>query len=440
MGEHATGGGNRRYSPTRSRTELAVIWPVVNPTIVEMCPAIRRYGLRAVAVMPDGPTAAVLPDLPNESDWDEVIVAPEEPGPLADVLAGVGGVLAGDEVSVPLAESVARLLGLPGNDPRTSRRRRDKAVMTESLAAADLAGPVTVRVGTLDDAVSAAAALGWPVVVKPPSSAGSDGFGLCNDVAELASVWERVHGRANVLGEVNDTLLVQEALLADQYTVNTVSVAGPGEHPLHVVTDAWLEDKPLLPDAAGMTYSGASLLFPSDPLFARLVDYSRSVLDAVGIVWGPGHIELRLDASGRPSAIDVAARLPAPYPQHLLSEVLGLSQVEATLLAVTDPGALARRPDYEAPSRAVGQLFLVVPRDDMVIDGDVLAEMAAIPGVDNAFGRMAAGAPAGPLSRTIDLMSSPGGWNLIGDVDSVESAKKTLRGLEKRLYRSVNSG
>jgi hypothetical protein len=148
---------------------------------------------------------------------------------------------------------------------------------------------------------------------------------------------------------------------------------------------------------------------------------------------------LRLDSCGRPCAIDVAARLPGLYPQDLLSEMLGLSQVEATLLAVTDPAALALwPPDYESPTCALAQVFLAVPGDEMVLDGDVLAEIAEMPGVESAFGGVASGEPAVQLSRTIDFVSTPGGWNLTGDRKVVESAATAIRALEPRLYWSLN--
>jgi hypothetical protein len=420
---------------------VAVLRPPPIGVLMDLCHTIHAHNGEAWAVMPEGED----PYGELEGDWDRVVRAPDNPDVIARLLAGADGVLA-NEHTVEMADQVAWRLGVPGNDPRTSALRRRKDAMTQALANADLSSPATIRAVTLAEALSAAEAVGWPVVVKPPASCASDGFALCHDAAELTVAWCRAHGRYNLLGEVNDALLVQELLPGGQYTVNTVSVRGADCQPLHVVTDAWVEDRRLLPGAAGMSCNRSDLLFPSDPLFAMLVGYSRRVLDALGIVWGPAHIEVRLNRDDEPCAIDVAARLPGYYPQNLVAEALGLSQADAAVLAVVDPVRLASQPpDYPSPSLAVTQLWMIVPADGLVLDGGALADVAEMPTVRGAFDsrpglaneRLAALAIAGnPIPRTTDLTSAVGGWNLAGPTDLVETAVVAIRNLEKNeLYR-----
>jgi Carbamoyl-phosphate synthase L chain, ATP binding domain len=422
-------GAAASHAPGRrcGNRAFVVIWPC--STARTAPPAIWGEGWRAVAVQPPNPAAIGLGDPPDPADWDAIITAPADARVVAGELArlgGVSGVLAGDEVAVPLAEDVAWRLGLPGNDPATSWRRRDKGLMSEALAAAGLSHPATVRANTLDSALGSADAMGWPVVLKPPASCAADGFALCQDAAELAAAWQRTYQQQTVLGDRNDALIVQEYLPGGQYTVNTVTCQGR-----HLVTDAWAERRLLLP-GGGMACDRSDLISPAHPIYAQLVAYTRAVLDALEITWGPGHTETRLDAGGQPQLIDCAARLPGYYPQPLLTEMLGLSQLGAAVLAATDSAALAaQRRNPLAPQGGLTQLWLIVPDDGVGLDGGVLDQMAALPGVREPFGHLTAGL----ARRTTDLISAVGGFNLAGPAEVVEAAARTIRQLETRLYR-----
>jgi hypothetical protein len=415
----------------RQRTgAVAVIWPGSNVSR-RLWEAINRHGHMAVAVMPPDPERHGLFSPPDPDGWDEVITAPDDPDVVADLLAGASGVL-GDEGSLPLADEVASRLGLPGNDPATSEQRRDKALMTRALVGAGLSHPRTVAAGNLDDALVAAAGIGWPVVVKPPRSCAGDGFAVCYSPADLAAAWQQAHGRENILGEVNGTLLVQERLLTTVYSVNTVSLRGE-----HWVIEVWKDAKA----NGGAGYERSDLLFPESPLYGTVTAYARNVLTALGVTWGPGLTEICLDAVGRPCAIDVAARLGGWNPPHTVSrEAIGLSQAEAAVLAVSDPEALARRPpDYPGSATTVTVLFMVAPDDGVILDPGVLAETARIPGVrgfmdaqpgpaDDRLGGRA-------VPRTTNQATNPGAWLLAGPAEMVESAAAQIRAAEPRLYR-----
>jgi Carbamoyl-phosphate synthase L chain, ATP binding domain len=424
-----------RPGPHPSGGTLAVVWPY--STALQAGPVIRAHGWRAVAVLPPDPAAVgQAGDRPCRADWDAMVTAAADAATVARLLAGmggVGGVLAGDEAAVPLAEDVARRLGLPGCDPATSGRRRDKGLMTEALAAAGLSHPVTVRVGTLDAALAAVdgvAGIGWPVVLKPPASCGGDGFAWCRDAAELIAAWHQTFAQPTVLGGVNETMIVQAFLPGPQFAVNTVTLR-PGHH---LVTDVWAERLLLLP-GGGLAYERSDLLSPAHPLFGELTSYTRAALDAIGITWGAGHAEIRLDATGLPGLIDCAARLPGYYPQPLMGELLGLSQLEAAVLAVISPRTLAAfPPDYPPPGQTLTQLWLITPADGVSLDGAVLAQMATVGGVHSAFGHLEAG---GPACRTTDLMSTRGGYNLAGPAQLVEIAARRLRALEALLYQPM---
>lgn len=77
----------------------------------------------------------------------------------------VRAVVAGTEIGVPLAEQLAYRLGLPGNDPQTSHRRRDKGAMAAALTSAGIDAPRSLSTDRLRDALSWAHSLDTPDLV-----------------------------------------------------------------------------------------------------------------------------------------------------------------------------------------------------------------------------------------------------------------------------------
>src|SRR4029453_6402720 len=121
-------------------------------------------------------------------------------------------VLPGTESGVVVADLLAAALGLPGNDPSTSRARRDKYEMHNRLPAAGLRSMDHSLARDLTGLVGWAVAGAWPVVLKPPASAGTDSVTFCADVDELVATFHRLHGAVNQMGTTNDAVLAQRFL------------------------------------------------------------------------------------------------------------------------------------------------------------------------------------------------------------------------------------
>lgn len=121
--------------------------------------------------------------------------------------------------------------------PGLAAARRDKELMMRALRAAGVSCPDSKSVSTaaalagfLDGAPA------YPLVVKPRNSAGTDGCTVCPDRATAEAAFTRVIGERNLIGEVNESVLVQEFLAGNQYVVNTVSMAGR-----HLLTEVYGE-------------------------------------------------------------------------------------------------------------------------------------------------------------------------------------------------------
>src|SRR5687768_13716238 len=105
----------------------------------------------------------------------------------------VDRVLANWEVMVLTAARLRERFGVPGMTVDQVRGFRDKQLMKERVAAAGLRVPRSARVTTATEAREGAAQLGYPVVVKPISGAGSADTYAVRSAAELEAALAKMH-------------------------------------------------------------------------------------------------------------------------------------------------------------------------------------------------------------------------------------------------------
>ncbi len=122
------------------------------------------------------------------------------------------------EVMVLTAARLRERLGVPGMSLDTVRGFRDKQLMKERVAAAGLRVPRSARVRSGAEAREAAARLGYPLVLKPISGAGSADTYEVGSAQELEGVLSRTqHVREASLEEFID---------GEEFTFDTVCIAG----------------------------------------------------------------------------------------------------------------------------------------------------------------------------------------------------------------------
>jgi glutathione synthase/RimK-type ligase-like ATP-grasp enzyme len=243
----------------------------------------------------------------------------------ARVLRGlrVRHVVPGSEAGVDLAHRLAEHLDLPRNDDATAPARCDKARMVNALGDAGLPVPRQALVTAEDDLPGALDHVGLPVVAKPPASSGSDGCRICHTEQEAAEHFTAIHRRPNLLGAVNEAVLVQEYLPGTQYLVSTVSM--DGEHHLYELSRSRVDEHGGTPTRRHTI----SRRCPG-PEERGIIAYVWACLDALGIRSGAANTDVRLTEDG-PRIIEVNARVlgptldPDPYfiafgssQQHLL--------------------------------------------------------------------------------------------------------------------------
>ena len=162
-------------------------------------------------------------------------------------------------------------------------------------------------------------------------------------------------GADNIFGIRNEGVVVQEFLVGGEYVVNTVSCDSR-----HRVTDMWKYTKI---SANGVTdrVAAATCIGVDDPIGQRLADYGGAVLDALGIRFGPAHLEIMMTGVG-PALVEIGARLCGADTAYFADLAVGESQIDWTVRSFLDPAGFRenhRRPRQQQAHAAMA--FLTSP-------------------------------------------------------------------------------
>ncbi|MEO7260183.1 MAG: ATP-grasp domain-containing protein [Jatrophihabitantaceae bacterium] len=333
--------------------------------------------------------------LATVSDADPAVLASElgQYSPIA--------VVAGMEPDVPLADALSERLGLATNGTALSSARRNKYDMAEALRRAGVRCADQFKSDRAEDIVAWAQAAGrYPVVVKPLTSAATDGVAICADAGQVREAAEAILGTESLWGEANDEVLIQSYLDGIEYVVDMVSWQGS-----RYTCGVWEYHKRLV--GVHNLYDYEIALPPEDSRVPELIDYVDGALKALGIEYGPTHAEVIITPDG-PTLVEVGARTAGNLYPPFSDVCLGVNQAHLTALAYSRPQEFL---DYYAGRcyallrqacvyNSVSELYGVVDH----IDQDVVAEIEGMDSVFEVSVKYRAGARIGP---TVDLLSSP---------------------------------
>ena len=281
--------------------------------------------------------------------------------------SGLVGVTSSSEYFVSIAASIARRLNLAGPSPAAVRTCRDKYKQRRRLERAGVAMPAFRRATSIKAAIRAAQDLGLPVVVKPVSGSGSTGVKLCSTIDEVnAHAAQLLNQLCNERGApVARRILVESVASGPEYSVETFGLQVIG------ITQKHLGPLP--------TFVEIGHDFP-----ARLSPASRSAIEsitkqslvALGLGWGPAHIELRLTKSG-PQIIEINPRLAGGFIPELVRLSCGIDLISETILL-----ALGEQPELRNTCREHTSIrFILPPGDGTLVGVAGLDQAQSIPGI-----------------------------------------------------------
>lgn len=368
-------------------------------------PAFDRLGVRVVHVQSTAELnpSTLLPDLgayvanltcPDAAAVDTTVEALRAYAPVA--------VLAGQEPGVPLADLLGERLGLATNGAAGSICRRNKFHMIEAVRAAGLRCADQLSASDAEELVSWAERRGgYPVVVKPLSSASTDHVVICRDAAHVREAARDVLTARDIYDSPNTAALVQSYLPGTEYIVDTVSVDGEP-----YVCGVWRYEKRFLESGRNI-YDKDVLVDPAVEPVPELVAYVREVLAALGVRHGPAHVEVIVTPDG-PALVEVGARLNGNMNPGFHDVCTGTNQADVTALAYARPEEFLER--YAGRGYAKRQ-EAVVHNTSTRLDGEVRAvdqavadRISTLPTVHLLSVKLA---PGKRLRPTVDLLSSP---------------------------------
>jgi hypothetical protein len=371
--------------------------------------AFRRAGADVVHVqsspqfLPTVPPPDLTPYLANV-----VLTSPAETAERLAVHRPVC-VVPGQETGVQPADLLAEEMGLPGNGTALSAARRDKYEMIETLRAAGIHCADQLKSSNTEEITAWAEGMGLPVVVKPLSSASSDGVSICRSAAEVRDAATTLLGSRDIFHRTNTEVLVQSYLDGIEYVVDVVRL---GEH--RHVCGVWRYEKRDI--GRDRVYDKETLLDPDAAPVAELVSYLDRVLDALGIRHGTAHAEIMATADG-PALVEIGSRLNGAMDPDFHDLCLDGNQADLLALASVRPEEFARRFPHHTLYRKRAEAVVHNVRgvqDGIVtaVDSDVLEEIRSLDTVRLVVPRVPVG---GRIRTTTDLLSSPLRVYLAGD-------------------------
>ncbi|MBL9104742.1 MAG: ATP-grasp domain-containing protein [Myxococcales bacterium] len=203
------------------------------------------------------------------------------------------------EPCVVLAARVRQRLGIAGLGPQAAIGFRDKPIMKQRVLAAGLRVPRFSRIRTHAEAYAAAAAIGYPVCVKPIAGAGSTDTHRVDGPEQLGRVLAAVdhHSEVNLEEFVEGEEFTYDALCVEGEPVFE-SVAQYHPRPLESRLHGWISPAQVV------------IRDPYQPALMPGVTLGRRVLRALGMRTGFCHMEWYERPGGEAVFGEIAARSP----------------------------------------------------------------------------------------------------------------------------------
>jgi biotin carboxylase len=354
------------------RSKMARVLLVVPTSTYRIADFIDAAGALGVEV-----TVAAEEDLPLLSTDRFVRIDCSDPAAAAAAVVDfaatspVDAIVPVDDAGVIIAALASEALGLPHNPPLAAAATRNKESMRLALSGGEVPQPRFAAIAQGQDPATAAAAVGFPLVVKPLSLSGSRGVIKVDRPNQLPTVIERVVDIAAAAGENSGRVLLEQFVPGPE-----VAVEGMLWHGMLEVLAIF--DKPDHPD--GPYFEETIYVTPSrlDPaLQQEIARVTQAAVAAIGLQEGPIHAELRVDRR-RPFVIEVAGRSIG----GICGRALNFGLLDTSLETLILRHALGRRPGPHRTRNASGVMMLPIARAGTLTAISGLDDAAKVEGID----------------------------------------------------------
>jgi len=335
----------------------------------------------------------------------------------------------GCESGVELTDAVCARLGLKGNGEDLSGARRDKYQMTERIREHGLRATkqsVVCSLAEIEEFVTREKLTKF--VLKPRRSAATDGVSMCSSMDDAREKFDYILQRKTIFGDKNTDALIQEFMVGTEYVLDTVSCDGE-----HKVVAIWQYNK-VPENGSEFVYHDMHLL-ANGPRERVLAEYVFGCLDALGVKWGAGHIEVMwLTEEDAPCLVEAGTRphgAGGNFPA-MTNPVYGYDQLDVTLDAMLDPPLFAKYPVIPVELVGLGVQYFFVHHEEGVLESldlSFLETLQSYLGVDMHY------KIGQKIPKTVDMCSATGIVRLAhSDRSVVERERDLLRNKEKQFF------
>lgn len=261
-------------------------------------------------------------------------------------ICGVGST---SDSGIVEAARLAEHLSLPTSSSRAVGRCRNKRETRIALKGSEL-NPGFECVTDLPVAISAAIAMGYPVIVKPTSLTGSACVRKCGSEQDVVDAFRAITEKLN---NPRPEVLVEEFVDGEEYSVEILDFQVLG------VTGKRLGPPPSFIETFFVSPAGID-----EGLEESIKSAALNALDIVGLSKGPAHVELKVSSRGI-RIIEINARLAGLWITELIELASGISLADRYVASLTGRQAT---PDRHETVQAAAVQYVLVPEDKSILN------------------------------------------------------------------------
>ncbi|HXJ30692.1 MAG TPA: carbamoyl-phosphate synthase large subunit, partial [Gemmatimonadales bacterium] len=269
--------------------------------------ALKEEGYAVVLVNSNPATIMTDPELadrtyiePVTPEWVRLVIERERPDALLPTMGGqtalnVAMALAKDGT---LAEFGVELIGASA---RAIQMAEDRAEFAAALRRIGLAAPQGQTVSTIEGALEAVAATGYPAIVRPSFTLGGTGGGVAYNRAEF----EELVGRALELSPVHSTLIERSVLGWKEFELEVMRDSRD-----NVVIVCSIENLDPMGVHTGDSITVAPAMTLTDREYQRMRNAAIAIIREIGVAAGGCNIQFAVNpADGEMLVIEMNPRV-----------------------------------------------------------------------------------------------------------------------------------
>lgn len=203
--------------------------------------------------------------------------------------------LASDRPVNTVAE-VSKEMGFPFMTPEDALLATNKDAMRLRLKSKGVPIPKFEVVHNLNEFNKAVSEFGREFIIKPADNSGGRGINLVKDPKDAEAAYQYSYQCSN-----NGTVLIEEYMRGHEVSVESITQLGKTS--IIAITDKLTTEEPYFVEIGHTIQSSLSF-----DMKEKIKDIAIKTINAVGVVNGPSHTEIKITEDG-PKVVEIGARL-----------------------------------------------------------------------------------------------------------------------------------